>query len=265
MTIAAFDLTSTGNRAAELQVTRSPDGSRSSNSSGIASLGTTSPFEVTLVAISSEQNSVSSLSLMNPVRGLNLADSRADDEFAVVEAVKRPVPLPISPVQRTENSTPPNSPTILSLNHARQVYSDSVAQVSDQLATAITSHLGTEPTGGPTTIQIRLDRLELGTVSLHLSITNDVVSIRIVAHDQVVRQIIDSQLDELRQSLSNSGVLCGQCLVACDSSARRFSDPSGPRRSVVAQSATFSTSRWARPNSTAPQATPATGQFNFVA
>ena len=115
-------------------------------------------------------------------------------------------------------------PTIFSLNSARVAYTDSAAPVSHQIAAEITRQVDDGTIGGTTTVQIRLDRPELGTVNLHLSMTNDVVSIRIVTEDPAAMQIINRQMNDLRQSLSDSGIAFNQCQVLCNPGNGQSSD-----------------------------------------
>jgi flagellar hook-length control protein FliK len=55
-------------------------------------------------------------------------------------------------------------------------------------------------------VVLRLDPPELGRVNVHLSVTNDVVSIRMVTTDDAARQVIERQLNQLQQSLTDKGI-----------------------------------------------------------
>jgi flagellar hook-length control protein FliK len=55
-------------------------------------------------------------------------------------------------------------------------------------------------------VVLRLDPPELGRVNVHMSVTNDVVSIRMVTTDDAARQVIERQLSQLQQSLTDKGI-----------------------------------------------------------
>ncbi len=86
---------------------------------------------------------------------------------------------------------------------------DTDATVAEQLATAVLNQLDAEPLTART-FRMRLDPRELGPVEVQLTVVNDVVSIRFVANDEAARQVITRQLDDLRQSFTNSGISFGQ-------------------------------------------------------
>ena len=64
-------------------------------------------------------------------------------------------------------------------------------------------------------VVLRLDPPELGRLNVHLSVSNDVVSIRMVASEEAARQVIERQLGDLQQSLTNQGVSFTPCQVDC--------------------------------------------------
>ena len=136
--------------------------------------------------------------------------------------------------------------------------------VSDQLAKTIVQHLDEEQGEGPTSVHIRLDQPGLGSVSLHLTIINNVVSIRITTQSPLAKQVIENQMNDLRQSLINGGVTCGQCQVACDSNGQQFSQTDDTLPEAVAPSLPVS-SRWARTQPTTIVPSQADGRLNVVA
>lgn len=107
-----------------------------------------------------------------------------------------------SPVTLVLNSTP-------AATHSKSI-SAVTGTVAEQLASAVLSQLEAEPLATSRTFRLRLDPRELGPVEVQLTVVNDVVSIRFVAHDEAARHVISRQLDELRQSLSDSGIAFGQ-------------------------------------------------------
>ncbi len=136
--------------------------------------------------------------------------------------------------------------------------------ISEQLASAVTDHLQEESISGPITVRIRLDRQDLGTVSLHLTINNNIVSIRIVTENPLARQIIDCQMNDLRQTLTEGGVTCGQFQVACDSDGQQSSGQRRPPSSTIAIGPA-SSSRWSRAAAATTLAATPEGRLNFVA
>ncbi len=107
-----------------------------------------------------------------------------------------------SPVTLALNSTP-------AATHSKSI-SAVTGTVAEQLASAVLSQLEAEPLATSRTFRLRLDPRELGPVEVQLTVVNEVVSIRFVAHDEAARHVISRQLDELRQSLSDSGISFGQ-------------------------------------------------------
>lgn len=55
-------------------------------------------------------------------------------------------------------------------------------------------------------VVLRLDPPELGRVNVHMSVANDVISIRMVTTGDAARQVIEQQLNQLQQSLTDKGI-----------------------------------------------------------
>jgi flagellar hook-length control protein FliK len=85
---------------------------------------------------------------------------------------------------------------------------------------------------GQSSVVLRLDPPELGKLSVHLSVTNDVVSIRMVAADPAAQQALERQLGNLQQSLANHGVSLDQCQVDCSTSGNPSFEQGQPQRSI---------------------------------
>ncbi|MEK6257843.1 MAG: flagellar hook-length control protein FliK [Planctomycetota bacterium] len=152
----------------------------------------------------------------------------------------------------------------LSVVHPRQLGATSAGAVSDQLAAAIVERLDVGHDSSPPTFRLRLDPRELGTVEVHLSIVHDVVSIRFVAQDEAARQVIERQLDDLRQSLTNSGVSFGQCHVGCNSDGRQASDQQQAAPPTISRTPPV-LSRWSRHQDHEVLVTLPQGRLNVVA
>lgn len=73
-------------------------------------------------------------------------------------------------------------------------------------------------------VVLRLDPPELGRVNVHMSVSNDVVSIRMVTSDDAARQIIERQLNELQQSLTDKGIAFQEFQVQSGGTGQQSSD-----------------------------------------
>ena len=105
---------------------------------------------------------------------------------------------------------------IFSFKTAGIAYADAIPPAMDLIATEIARQIGSDSNGGPIDVRIRLDQTDVGPVSLHLSIVNDVVSIRIIAETQTSMDALKRQLADLQQSLVNSGINFNLHQVTCE-------------------------------------------------
>jgi flagellar hook-length control protein FliK len=133
----------------------------------------------------------------------------------------------------------------------------------EELAAEFKRRLEDEPNEEPTSVLIQLDQLELGRIDLYLSIRNNIVSVRIKTKDSRTKRIIEDQMENLRESLTDNGVTCGQFLVAGDTDDQQFTsgEESEPKQTVSKRSPS---SRWTN----TPPMTPLTqskGELNIVA
>lgn len=80
------------------------------------------------------------------------------------------------------------------------------------------------PEADKSSVVLRLDPPDLGRLNVHLSISNDVISIRMVATDEAARQAIERQLGNLHQSLDSQGVAFTPCQVECQSQGQNSSN-----------------------------------------
>lgn len=85
--------------------------------------------------------------------------------------------------------------------------------LADELASSIRDNLDPDSMEGPMTLQFELDRPDLGRIKVQISIANEVVSIRITTGDSNSRHIISQEMDELRQSLTRNGLVCGPIVI----------------------------------------------------
>ena len=181
-------------------------------------------------------------------------------ESVALRVHSQDLPVPVQKSLRTLNDTNPSNVSVLpAQGFVAGDTSITAPSICDELATAIERQLKNSIEEGPTTIQIQLDRPDLGRIKLNLSLSNGAISIRIITENQSSQQIVSSQLTNLQQSLANSGILCNQCQIACE----RPSLESGPRSE--AYSSTKSNIRWSRNQPTSPSSNRSTSVLNFVA
>jgi flagellar hook-length control protein FliK len=82
--------------------------------------------------------------------------------------------------------------------------------VAEQLSNAILARMDVSAGGGRIDFHLRLDPPELGQVRVQLTMMQQTLSARLVAHDQSTCQLIQSQMDTLRQRLQETGLSLGQ-------------------------------------------------------
>ena len=136
-------------------------------------------------------------------------------------------------MEMTSSSTMTSASSLVGPSACSVVAQESTTTISGQLSDAIVARLRDEPAGGPTTVRIRLEQKDIGTVDLHLTVQDGVVSIRISATDQLTQQLIDSQMNDLRQSLTQRGVQCGEMQVSGDSSGQQPKGDWSPRPGAI--------------------------------
>jgi flagellar hook-length control protein FliK len=84
------------------------------------------------------------------------------------------------------------------------------ASVAEQIGHAIQTRLESAPDEGRIDFHMSLEPPELGQVRVQLTLTNQTLSARLVAQDDATRQLIQSQMDSLRQRLQETGFGLGQ-------------------------------------------------------
>ncbi len=107
-----------------------------------------------------------------------------------------------------------------------------VESLPNRVSEIVGQHLEQPLSSESSSVVLRLDPPELGRVHIHVSLTNDVVSIRMVATDEAARQIIERQLNDLHQSLANQGISFTQCQVDCNSSGHQSFDRGLPKNTA---------------------------------
>ena len=144
----------------------------------------------------------------SPAADIHHADSTGASQLDSTNAVQNPFVIPASP------------------------QSDSPATPLHGLADRVTEIVMNRREGqqdDKSSVVLRLDPPELGRVNVHVSMSNDVVSIRMVAAGDMARQAIERQLNDLQASLTNQGVTFSQCQVECDPRGQSFDRPAKPQ------------------------------------
>lgn len=90
-----------------------------------------------------------------------------------------------------------------------------IAQVPQRLAEIVAARMEQPHSASQSSVVLRLDPPELGRVTVHVSMVNDAVSIRLVASDDGSRQTLETHLNDLQQSLSDQGISLNHCQVDC--------------------------------------------------
>jgi len=91
-----------------------------------------------------------------------------------------------------------------------------LAELPHRIADIVTSRLEKPDSADQSGVVLRLDPPELGRVTVHVSMAHDVVSIRLVASGDEAKQVLETHLSDLQQSLSDQGVALNQCQVECN-------------------------------------------------
>ena len=86
--------------------------------------------------------------------------------------------------------------------------------VAEQIGSAIAAHVEGSSTEGRIDFHLSLNPPELGQVRVQLTLTNQTLSARLVAQDGATRELIQSQMDTLRQRLQETGLGLGQLDVS---------------------------------------------------
>lgn len=98
------------------------------------------------------------------------------------------------------------------------------ATLTESVSAAVQAHSADLSPNKPLELHLRLDPPELGTVRVHLRLTDDMVSIRFIAGDEAITRILETQLPDLRQSLAERGLEFAHCDVSCDSRQQQSSN-----------------------------------------
>ncbi len=96
--------------------------------------------------------------------------------------------------------------------------------LAHHLESMVMQRLDQPESADKSSVVLRLDPPELGRVNVHLSVTNDVVSIRMITTDDAARQVIERQLNQLQQSLTDKGIAFQDFQVQTGGAGQQSSD-----------------------------------------
>jgi flagellar hook-length control protein FliK len=94
------------------------------------------------------------------------------------------------------------------------------APVAEQIHRAVEVHAEVVRSEGRVEFHLHLDPPELGSVRVHLTLTDQTLTARLVVHDAAARQLVEGQLEALRQRLLDMGLNLGRLDVTGDGSPR---------------------------------------------
>lgn len=117
-----------------------------------------------------------------------------------------PPPIAVGPVSVPTGNTNTAGPTAAQPN----------GSPADQLSHALVTQASLINYEGRTDFHLRLQPPQLGNVQIHLTATDHTVSARILVNQEGTRQLIEGQVQQLRQSLANSGLVLGSFDVTHD-------------------------------------------------
>ena len=204
----------------------------------------------------------------NAAFGVNLKNSptvTAPVQFVIAKDIEPHTHSSTGHCSQAEvNSSVASSGNTVVISPFKLTADNTMQPVAEQLAAAVSKQIDEGTSAGSISMRIRIEGSEHGTVTLNLSVNHDAVSVRIMVQDEVTRHLIHSQLNDLRQSLNNRGITCGECEVTCNSSDRNSSD-SRQSTSAILPQVFGSTSRWTRAPQLSSPSILARGGLNVVA
>jgi flagellar hook-length control protein FliK len=105
--------------------------------------------------------------------------------------------------------------------------------VAAQVAGEILSRAEVTTRDGQTHFHMQLNPPDLGSVRIHLTASEQGITARLFVHEESARQLLQSQLESLRQRLANAGVTLGKCDVSRDGSDSQTPQQQRPARAVT--------------------------------
>jgi len=100
---------------------------------------------------------------------------------------------------------------------------DQLTSAPEQVAAAVIAHAEIVARGERIEFHLQLEPPDLGTITIHLSASAHDVSGRLVVREEAARQLIEQNLQSLRQHLADAGIRLGSFSVARDGTGARNS------------------------------------------
>jgi flagellar hook-length control protein FliK len=118
--------------------------------------------------------------------------------------------------------SPPDSPSVTqALNNFPSVKSQDPSSLAGavvhQIDSAIVGRAHWVQQGGQTEFQIRLNPPDLGSVKVHMTLADQSIQARLVVHQAGTQQLIESQMESLKQSLAQAGITLSGLQVSTNS------------------------------------------------
>jgi flagellar hook-length control protein FliK len=163
-------------------------------------------YPVTAVTATNRDDSGSSMAKMvnqtvasiRPENGKDTANKGNEDAGAKYESARNSPPLPGALLERVVQ-TPATVPSTGEVS----------SSVSMQVARQILSRAEALTKEGSTELTMRLEPGNLGTVRIHLTVSDDTISGRIVVQGAMTQHLVEQQMTSLRQSLADAGIHLG--------------------------------------------------------
>jgi len=109
-------------------------------------------------------------------------------------------------VQSSNVATENTNKTVSTIKSTLPESSIYKAPIENRVIDQIINRLSVRSNGSQSEVKIRLDPPSLGTVRLNISTSADGVRTLIVAENQAVKQLIENNLSQLRDSMANQGL-----------------------------------------------------------
>jgi len=82
--------------------------------------------------------------------------------------------------------------------------------IAEQISHAILSRMDVAKSEGRIDVSLRLDPPDLGPVRVQITLTEQTLTARLIVHEESARQLVQGQIDGLKQRLAETGLSLGQ-------------------------------------------------------
>ncbi len=168
-----------------------------------------------------EQGQVTTNNVQVSVTQLSLAISE--------DSTSPSLELAAAPTAATGN-TPVGVASVNLSQEARPTTAAHATPIAEQISHAILTHAEVVRSEGRVDFHLHLDPPELGGVRVQLTLTQQTLSARLVVHEAASRQLVQSQIESLRQRLQEMGISVGHFDVAGGGSGKQDGNGGWPRQ-----------------------------------